>query len=113
MTELSLNARLAIAFDDHPRYPEEINQDIYFQLTPDYENDNLAAFALLEKAKKDGKIYAYEIFSRGGSSIGKTSEVRLFMDFDKDLSARTYKSYGATLSKAITQALAQLLTEDK
>lgn len=119
--ELSLNARLAMEFYGyrHPYRPEGTQTKWVYEefpgasLTrtdnvPDYENDNLAAFALLEKAKRDGKIIGYALVSR------KIFEARIMFQnghplMDENwISARNVNS----LSKAITKALAQLFPEE-
>lgn len=95
MTELSLNERLAIAFGGKP--------DIYDDDYPpdDYENDNVAAFALLEKAKQDGKIFNYVIRSDAGRTYCAINK--------KNNNEEPLQGFDHSPSKAITQALAQLL----
>lgn len=106
--DLSLNARLAIAFGG---FPKEFFSEGFEDGTgaPSYDTNNFDAFALLEKAKQDGKIDAYSIW-HGKQRNGKmSSEVMIWLD----RAGEGKKSYNETLSKAITQALAQLIGNEK
>jgi hypothetical protein len=97
--ELSLNAKLAFAFDKQIEIvARSVDDGPWEHNLPDYCNDNLAAFSLLEKAKKDGKINYYHI------SAGP-------MHYKVQISMPERYGEGSTLSKAITQALAQLIKE--
>ena len=107
--KLSLNERLAKYFGDcdMAASPDEryfhVDVNCWFDNPADYENSNLAAFALLEKAKQDGKIKNYNIATVGlytCSIYSENSESGSYCGVDKQL------------SKAITQALAQLLTDE-
>ena len=100
--QLSLNARLAIAFDGFTEAEWSAMHHNTMLHTPDYESDNLAAFSLLEKAKQDGKIMTYNIWQ----STAFVS-VSIWVKDNFEVSAKE-----KTVSKAITQALAYLLPDE-